>query len=102
MAYFDNPANDASWEQAMESLRAERQRRLSGEEPQEAVSLRASKERAYGSAERIPITFEQVEAEYRAELGVKNPERRMEKAGPVLQKEAQEMAGPVMQRTMPV
>jgi hypothetical protein len=105
MAYFDNPANNESWEQAMVGLRAERARRLSGEESAEVKSLRAAKDRAYGPFERIPVTLSQVEAEYQAERGAKTPGRRLEKESPALKGpeiNAPEKSGPELKKTIPV
>ncbi len=87
MAYFDDPANNESWEAAMAGLRAERERRLSGEEPQTSVSLRTA---AHVSAERVAVSLPEIEAEELASRGKSpgTPERQAEKRPPERQRAA--------------
>ena len=66
MAYFDDPARRENWENAMVGLRAERARRMAGEEPEAAESVRGMEQRA-GEFERVPVSFERLLEEDRLE-----------------------------------
>ena len=90
MAYFDNPENKRSWEAAMVGLREERARRQAGEAPEEVSSIRGRSLHS-GSVERVPVTFEQLLEEDRAErmMGKAAPEAEM----PSLSREAEPEMG---------
>jgi hypothetical protein len=88
MAFFDIQKNRESWEQAMSELRAERERRLSGEAPGAVASARELSSRTL-RAERIPITFQQVLDEYQIErTGKEAPAPSLEKQSPSREREA--------------
>jgi hypothetical protein len=87
MAYFDDPANRESWENAMGALREERARRLSGEAASDfkAADLHAAgRQRAATrepvQEERIPVSFKQLLEEDAAERGVSAVGRSPEKS----------------------
>ena len=63
MAYFDDPNKKENWEAAMVGLREERERRQAGEAPEQMSSIRHYSH----NAERVPVSFEQLLEEDRAE-----------------------------------
>ena len=79
MAYFDRAQNRKDWEKMMVGLRAERERRASGEEPM--ATDRSMRVKSYT---REPVSFNKLMEEYRAEQGIKLPSvsRSLERQSP--------------------
>ena len=80
MAYFDDPAHRENWENAMVGLRAERERRMAGEEPEAVESVRGFGQPEHAAhPERVPVSFEQLVEEDRLERTGRAPAPSMEK-----------------------